>query len=252
MSTLEYCAAHSRPVRLAVGPGSTGEDLSGEPDRTAGLRPRGGVELVGKYEGSGRETERYLARRPDGAYVELTSLLYLVISTLDGRRTPGEVATVLGEKTGMDISAENVEYLLQKLHLLGLIRGQPWARKTKRALDRPEMVLGLRIKKHVLPARSVRATTRVLQHLFHLPIVAVVVGAFVALVIDMVLTGHLSTSVTALINRPQLTLVLLGLVLVSMVFHELGHASACRYVGGDPGGRSAGVCTSCGHRCTPT
>jgi putative peptide zinc metalloprotease protein len=240
VSTLEYCAAHSRPVRLAVGPGSTGEDLSGEPDRTAGLRPRGGVELVGKYEGSGRETERYLARRPDGAYVELTSLLYLVISTLDGRRTPGEVATVIGEKTGMDISAENVEYLLQKLHPLGLIEANP-GQENEKTLDRPEMVLGLRIKKHVLPARSVRATTRVLQHLFHLPIVAVVVGAFVALVIDMVLTGHLSTSVTALINRPQLTLVLLGLVLVSMVFHELGHASACRYGGATPGEIGGGL-----------
>jgi putative peptide zinc metalloprotease protein len=239
VSTLEYCAAHSRPVRLAVGPGLTGQD-SCEPDRVIGLRPRGGVELVGRYEGSGRQTELYLARRPDGAFVELTSLLYLVISSLDGRRTPAEVATVVGEKTGTDISTENVEYLLQKLQPLGLIEASV-GQENEKVLDRPEMALGLRIKKHVLPARSVRATTRVLQHLFHLPIVAVVVGAFVALIIDMVLTGHISTSVAALINRPQLTLVLLGLVLVSMVFHELGHASACRYGGATPGEIGGGL-----------
>ncbi len=240
MSTLEYCSAHSRPVRLAVGPGLTGEDPSREPDRNIGLRPRSGVELVGKYEGSGRQTERYLARRPDGAFVELTSLLYLVISSLDGRRTPAEVATVIGEETGTDISTENVEFLLQKLHPLGLIEAN-LGQESEQSLDRPEMVLGLRVKKHVVPARSVRATTRVLQHLFHLPIVAVVAGAFVALVIDMALTGHLSTSVAALINRPQLTLVLLGLVLVSMVFHELGHASACRYGGATPGEIGGGL-----------
>ena len=240
MSTLEYCVAHSRAVRLAVGPASTGEDPSSEPDRNIALRPRGGVELVGKYEGSGRQTELYLARRPDGAYVELTSLLYLVISSLDGRRTPAEIATVIGQNTGTDVSAENVEYLLEKLHPLGLIEANP-GHESEKILDRPEMALGLRVKKHVVPARSVRATTKVLQHLFHLPIVAVVVVAFVALVIDIVLSGNLSTSVAALINRPQLTLVLLGLVLVSMVFHEIGHASACRYGGATPGEIGGGL-----------
>jgi putative peptide zinc metalloprotease protein len=240
VSTLENCVADSRPVEFAVGPGLTGEDGCGEPDWNMALRPRGGVELVGKYEGSGRQTERYLARRPDGAYVELTRLLYLVISSLDGRRTPAEVATVIGQKTDTDISAENVEYLLEKLHPLGLIEADLGHEDVK-VLDRPEMALGLRVKKHVVPARSVRATTKALQHLFHVPIVVAVVVAFVALVIDMVLTGHLSNSVAALINRPQLTLVLLALVLVSMVFHEMGHASACRYGGATPGEIGGGL-----------
>ncbi len=240
MSTLEYCVAHSRAVRLGVGPGLTGDDPSSEPDRHMALRPRGGVELVGKYEGSGRQTERYLARRPDGAYVELTRLLYLVISSLDGLRTSAEIATVVGQKTESDISAENVEYLLEKLHPLGLIEANLGHEDVK-PLDRPEMALGLRVKKHVVPAGSVRATTRVLQHLFHVPIVIAVVVAFVALVIDMILTGHLSNSVAALINRPQLTLVLLALVLVSMVFHEMGHASACRYGGATPGEIGGGL-----------
>ena len=240
MSTLENCVANSQPVDFAVGPRLTGEGPCVEPDWNIALRPRGGVELVGKYEGSGRQSERYLALRPDGAYVELTGLLYLVISNLDGRRTPAEVATVIGQQTGTDISAENVEYLLEKLYPLGLIEAS-LGQENEKGLDRPEMALGLRVKKHVVPARSVRASTRVLQHLFHLPIVVVVVAAFIALMIDMVLTGHLSTSIAALINRPQLTLVLLALVLVSMVFHEIGHASACRYGGATPGEIGGGL-----------
>jgi putative peptide zinc metalloprotease protein len=240
VSPLENCVADSRPVEFAAGPGLTGENACGEPDWNIALRPRAGVELVGKYEGSGRQSERYLARRPDGAYVELTGLLYLVISSLDGCRTPAEVATVIAQQTGSDISAENVEYLLEKLYPLGLIEAN-LGQENEKPLDRPEMALGLRVKKHVVSARSVRATTRVLQHLFHLPIVVVFVAAFVALIIDMVLSGHLSTSVAALINRPQLTLVLLGLVLVSMVFHEMGHASACRYGGATPGEIGGGL-----------
>ena len=240
MSALENCVEDHRPVEFAVGPELTAEGPYSEPDWNIGLRPRGGVELVGKYEGSGRQTERYLARRPDGAYVELTSLLYLVISSLDGRRTPAELATVIGQNTGTDLSAANVEYLLEKLRPLGLIEAN-LGHESEKILDRPEMALGLRVKKHVVPARSVRATTNVLQHLFHLPIVVAVVVAFVALIIDIVLSGNLSTSVAALINRPQLTLVLLGLVLVSMVFHEIGHASACRYGGATPGEIGGGL-----------
>jgi putative peptide zinc metalloprotease protein len=239
VSTLETCVAASRPAEFTVGSGLTGGDPSSEPDWNIALRVRRGVELVGKYEGSGRQSERYLALRPDGAYVELTRLLYLVISSLDGRRTPTEVATDIGQKTGMDFSAENVEYLLEKLLPLGLIEAN-LGHETE-VLDRPEMALGLRVKKHVIPARSVRATTKVLQHLFHLPIVVAVAVTFVALLIDIVLNGNLSTSVTALISRPQLTLVWLGLMLVSMVFHEIGHASACRYGGATPGEIGGGL-----------
>jgi putative peptide zinc metalloprotease protein len=239
VSALENCVADPPPTEFVIGPGLAVEGRFSEPDWNIALRPCGGVELVGKYEGSGRETERYLARRPDGAYVELTRLLYLVISSLDGRRTPAEVATDIRQKTGMDLSAENVEYLLEKLLPLGLVEAN-LGHETE-VLDRPEMALGLRVKKHVIPARTVRATTKALQHLFHLPIVVAVVVTFVALLIDVVLTGKLSTSVTALISRPQLTLVWLGLMLVSMVFHEIGHASACRYGGATPGEIGGGL-----------
>jgi putative peptide zinc metalloprotease protein len=239
VSALENCVAESQRTGVAVGPGLD-EDASCEPDLNIRLRPRRGVELVGKYEGSGRQTERYLARRPDGAYVELTRLLYLVVESLDGGRTPAEVATVIGQKTGTDISAENVEYLVEKLFPLGLIEASQ-GHESEAVLGRPEMALGLRVKKPVVPAQTVRATSRVLQHLFHPPIVIVVVCAFVALVVDMFLAGHLRTSVAALINRPQLMLVLLGLLLVSMVFHEMGHASACRYGRATPGEIGGGL-----------
>jgi putative peptide zinc metalloprotease protein len=222
-----------------VGSESGGGVPGGHSDRGTARRPRTGVELVGRYEGSGRQSERYLARRSDGTYIELTTLLYLVLSKLDGDRTSAELATVIAGETGKDLSGDDVEYLLGKLLPLGLI--QPNVDGEQAVLGRPEMALGLRVKTRVVPARVVRSATGVLQHLFHAPVVVLVAVAFVALVVDMVLSGHLGTSVAALVDRPQLTLVLLGLMLVSMVFHELGHASACRFGGATPGEIGGGL-----------
>jgi putative peptide zinc metalloprotease protein len=240
VSSLQNCLGDLWSTAPAVDPELEDGGLRRDADSATTLRRPAGVELIGKYEGSGRQTDRYLARHSDGTYVELTTLLYLVLSSLNGRRTSAEMAAIIGKETGRDLSADNVDYLLEKLLPLGLIEANRGS-ESQLVLDRPEMALGLRVKRRVLPARTVRSATGALQHLFYPPVVVLVVGAFVALIIDMILAGHLSTSVAALIDRPQLTLVLLGLMLVSMVFHEIGHASACRYGGATPGEIGGGL-----------
>ena len=42
-------------------------------------------------------------------------------------------------------------------------------------------------------------------------------------------------------NNPELLLLVLGLTFASAAFHEIGHAAACRYGGGRPGGMGAGI-----------
>ena len=42
-------------------------------------------------------------------------------------------------------------------------------------------------------------------------------------------------------NSPELLLLVLGLGVASAGFHEIGHAAACRYGGGRPGGMGAGI-----------
>ncbi len=42
-------------------------------------------------------------------------------------------------------------------------------------------------------------------------------------------------------SRPELLLLVLGLTVASAAFHEIGHAAACRYGGGKPGGMGAGI-----------
>ena len=54
--------------------------VSDIPERPAGL------ELVGRFEGSGFKEPPYLVRRDDGQVIQLTPLLYLVAEAADGRR----------------------------------------------------------------------------------------------------------------------------------------------------------------------
>jgi hypothetical protein len=219
-----------------VGPGP-GDRVSAEGLSVAAsgvLALRAGVELVGKYDGSGRQTDRFLAKRPEGDWVELTALLYLVVSSLDGRRTTEEIAGLVGEEIGRDVTADNIEFLLdEKLAPLGLITvdgvGDP------DQASRPAMLLGLKAKKPLIPAARVQAMTRVLRHLFHLPLVLLVVPGFLAVDIHLLVAGHLGTSTAQLLDHPELSLVVFALLFASIVFHELGHASACAYGGATPG-----------------
>jgi putative peptide zinc metalloprotease protein len=223
-----------RPIRsdLGVNGAERRSGALGLTPGTGGVSLSDGVELVGRYQGSGRQDERYLARRPDGNWVELTQLLYLVVSNLDGQRASGEVAARIEAEIGREVTAENVDYLVEeKLVPLGLINVEG----TARASAGPRQILVLRLKKPLLPASVVRGMARVLRHLFHIPVVLAVLALFVAVEIRLIAGGHLRVSTTQLLNHPQLVLVVYGLVLASMVFHEIGHASACAYGGARPG-----------------
>ena len=59
-----------------------------------------GVELIGEMVGSGYREPPALARRGDGQTFQLTPLLYLVLSTVDGRRGYDEVAQRVGAAYG--------------------------------------------------------------------------------------------------------------------------------------------------------
>jgi putative peptide zinc metalloprotease protein len=111
----------------------------------------------------------------------------------------------------------------------------------QRALARPQQLLVLRLKKPLVPAPVVRGVARVLRHLFHWPIVLAMLAGFAAVEVQLVTGGQLRTSTAQLLAHPQLLLVVYGLVVASMVFHELGHASACAYGGARPGEMGGGL-----------
>ena len=193
------------------------------------------VELVGEYQGSGLTQATFLARNASGRVVQLSRLLWLVLSGVDGSRTVGEIAARVSVEFGRTVSAGNVEYLLEtKLTPLGLVAGGEGT--TRPATARPDAaVLALRLRGTLIPEARVQVVARLFRPLFLPPVVAVVLGLLVAADVWLVRSGGLLAAFRDVLARPLLLLVLVGLSVLSMVFHECGHAAACRYGGARPG-----------------
>ena len=199
-----------------------------------------GVDLIGEYEASGYKEAPCLVRRQDGQTIQLTPLLYATLELIDGRRDAAQIAAALSERMGRAVSADNVRYLVaEKLRPTGSgegarrsrpggAEGQPAAGPAlaaaghQRAVDQPPG----RPVRRPLPAvggrcRSWSPSSRV---------VVWVLGV-----------RGLGGGARQLLYSPGLMLLTFGLMVVSASFHEFGHAAACRYSGGRPGGMGCGL-----------
>jgi putative peptide zinc metalloprotease protein len=95
----------------------------------------------------------------------------------------------------------------------------------------------------VVPERAHRRLTTALRTLFE---PSVVVAVLVGLVVIDVLLGlhHLnsiSSGLSQVVAHPALLLAVVAMSLVTTAFHEIGHASAARYGGANPGVMGAGI-----------
>jgi putative peptide zinc metalloprotease protein len=205
-----------------------------------------GTELIGEYQGSGYREPKYLVGRGDGQIIQLPELLYQLVVALDGQRDVDEVAACLRAQTGRQISAEQVALLLDnKLRPAGIVaheNGDGPALPV--AQPRPDPLLLLRSRVRVIPLKVVSLIAAVFQPLYWPPVLIALLAAFVALDVTLVLTGavgQVAAGAIAIAREPALALLVLVTVLVSGVFHEFGHAAACRYGGARPGAMGVGI-----------
>lgn len=194
------------------------------------------AELLGPYQGSGLSEQPFLVRRPDGVVVQLSLLLYLVASCLDGRRSLEDVALAVTAGYGRPVASSDVVYLIDnKLAPLGVVgvvgvvgggprQSLPPARSSIRGA-----------RSWGLPPRLVSALVRPLLFLYWPPAVVAVLVGLVAVDAWLFVTHGAQTALRQSAFRPIDALAVLGLVLVAAIFHELGHAAACRAGGARPG-----------------
>src|SRR4051794_15724212 len=205
----------------------------------AALALADGVELIGEYEGSGFKEPPQLARRADGQMIQLSRLLYLVAAACDGQRDAEAVATVVTEHFGRRVSPGNVRHIVdRKLRPLGVLA---LADGTTPALPKREPVMALRHRKPIVAERYVNGVARAFVWL-HRPRVQIVLLALLA-AFDLWLFGvhGIAGGLRAVLYSPVLLLGLLASIVVATGFHELGHASACRYGGARPGVMGVGI-----------
>ncbi|MEU0204739.1 hypothetical protein ABZ235_15930 [Streptomyces canus] len=199
-----------------------------------------GLRLHGEYQGSGFTEPKYIARRGDGQVVQLSRLLYLVASSVDGVRDTESIAHRVSARFGREVSGENIRYLVEKkLEPLGVT--VPEGQESDE-VDAPRSDLLLALKGHrvIFNERRAARVAGMFAWLHRPVVVAVVLLSAVAM--DVWLFGFYGAiePVLEVLDQPVLILVVFLLTVASLVFHEFGHASACRYGGARPG------CIGCG------
>ena len=223
------------------------EPPSPTPDQVGAPAPRrlaAGTELLGVYEAAAFTQPQFLLRRGDGQVIQLTRLLYLVAAALAAapNATPAVIAAAVAVELDRPVSADNVTYIIDhKLAPLGVIAADdPAAVPLTQA--RP-MLLGLRFRARVVPARLHRGLSRALRPLFWPPVVAAVLAALVGYDIWLGATrgAAILGGVQTVILHPDELLAIIAISVAVGFFHELGHATAARYGGATPGVMGVGI-----------
>lgn len=200
-----------------------------------------GLRLHGEYQGSGFNEPKYIARRGDGQVVQLSRLLHLVAGSIDGVSDTERISHRVSGLFGREVSEENIAYLVeQKLQPLGVTVPYGQADDEVTSAPKSDLLLALKGHKVMFNERRVNRIGRSLAWL-HRPLMVVLVLASMA-ALDIWLFGYYGAMgpVLEVLNQPVLLLAVFALTVASLVFHEFGHASACRYGGAKPG------CIGCG------
>ncbi len=198
-----------------------------------------GVQLLGETKGSGYKQAPSLVRRADGQALQLTRLLYLVLEAVDGRRGLEEIAELAGRQFGKEVSAGNVQTLIEtQLLPLGLLRladgSQPEVRKSN-------PLLGMRFRYSVTDPERTRKITAPFAALFNPLIVVTVTAAFLATCWWVLMVKGLASATHEAFANPGLVLLILVVTVLSAGFHEFGHAAAARRGGATPGAMGTGL-----------
>ena len=212
---------------------------AGAPGLAGSPRLAEGVELLGEYQGSGYSQPPSLVRRADGQVIQMSALLYRVACRIDGSRDPAAIADLVSGDLGRSLTADQVRYLITaKLLPLGILATED-APATPPPKANP--LLALRARGTLLPERAANAAGTLLRPLFRWPVVVAVAVAVLAVDYWLFAVHGLGGGLRQVLRNPVDLLIVLGLSVLSAVFHECGHATGCRYGGARPGVIGIGI-----------
>jgi putative peptide zinc metalloprotease protein len=200
------------------------------------LAPADGVELLGEIHGSGYKDGACLVRRADGQMVQLGPLMFSLLECADGRRGVEELADSMTEKLRRRVETEHVLRLAEKLADQGLLAGTE-----DKAPPKSNPLLALRFKYLVTDPKITKRITRPFTGWFQPLVLCPVVLGFLAVCWFVLFHKGIATATAQAFHKPELLLLVFALAVASAGFHEIGHAAACRYGGGKPGGMGVGL-----------
>lgn len=184
---------------------------------------------------SSSRKDTFLVWLPSGRVLEVSKAVADILELMDGNRSAAEIAEILSSAGPGRIPASEVEKVIERrLVPAGLVLPDSGAAvgRVTRAEEKPCGTRGIVL----FPARCLRPLTLRLQVLFSPPVRVPLLA--LALLCAWLLLGDLFAADRGmgpgrLSSRESVGLY--GLLLVSVLFHELGHLSALRFHGGEHG-----------------
>ncbi|MGW3357042.1 hypothetical protein ACWDFL_16730 [Streptomyces bungoensis] len=204
-------------------------------------QPSPGLQTLGEYKGSGFTEPRYLVRRGDGQVIQLSRLLYLVVASIDGVRDTETISHRVSARYGAEVTADDILHLVEhKLTPLGIVV-PPGADPGEVTAPSSDLLLALRGHTVIFHERQVARIAAALAWLHHPPVVALTLAGALVMDVWLFAVHGAMTAVLQVLEQPVWTLIIFLLTVASLLFHEFGHASACRYSGGVPGKIGCGI-----------
>ncbi|HUR84529.1 MAG TPA: hypothetical protein VMY78_04230 [Solirubrobacteraceae bacterium] len=198
-----------------------------------------GAELLGEFEDSGFEDPPHMARRGDGQVIQLTELLHLVAEAADGQRDEAAMAEFVSERFDRRVSADNIRFLVEKkLRPLGVLAAADGSSPRMRKAD---PLLALKYRAALVPAPVVQRLAGIFRWLFSPPVLVLTLGALIAFDAWLFFEHGVASGLRSALYEPVIMLALLAAVILATAWHEIGHATACRYGGAKPGVLGAGI-----------
>ncbi|WP_330343195.1 hypothetical protein [Streptomyces sp. NBC_00557] len=200
-----------------------------------------GLQTLGEYKGSGTTERRYIVRRGDGQVIQLSRLLYLVVSSVDGVRDAETISHRVSGRYGAEVTTENIVHLVDhKLAPLGITA--PLAdRPGEVVAPRLDLLLALRGHTVIFHEGQVARIAAALAWLHRPSVVVPALAGVVAMDVWLFAVHGAMTPVLQVLEQPLWMLIIFALTVASLLFHEFGHASACRYSGAVPGKIGCGI-----------
>jgi putative peptide zinc metalloprotease protein len=185
---------------------------------------------------NGGGSEEYVLASADGRQFKVSALAREVLSRLDGRTSIDRIAADLNAES-VPITSDQLRTLIEERYAgLGVIEGasngpSPEATRTVR---RPGFPMLLTFD--LLPQRLVAALAAPLRTLY--------APAASVLLLGLIAWAHVlvyDASLDRVSLSPESYLMITGLCLLSIIFHELGHSAAVSRYGGTPGAIGCGL-----------
>ncbi len=177
---------------------------------------------------SSAEEDTYLAFFPGGRSLQITRNLYEIMTLLDGSRDPEEIARILSGMWDRRVQPADVrDWIRRHIAPHDLLAPEPGTSpRAAPCPSKPARGQGIRL----VSARAALPLTRRLRLLFH-PVCSLPLLLASAICHGLVHAGVLSGMSADLLPSLSASHRLIGylLILLSVLFHEFGHLSACAY-----------------------